>query len=285
MQKGRKLALVDAANNPEKAAITGAFTAALEPLAALMIEHGISTPEAESLLRSVIVHGVHRSERAADPDKVSLSRVALLTGVHRNEVKRILSTPPRIDPEREARRHRANRILTAWHQDPDYISAKGQPINLPVKSQNRKTPNFWTLVERYAPGVWPGLILNELIRVGAVEHCEDSKLKINTRSYSVIGLKTEAIEELGHRARDLANTLVHNLKTQSAPRVCETAVMVDVDPKWIPVLRTKLQRRAKTFIAAVAEDLQSQRVQREDHTPPARIGITVYSFEDIGPEG
>src|SRR5688572_30451079 len=88
--------------NPRKAAVATAAMAAFEPLASLLVEHGISTPEAESLLRSVIVHAVYRRESNGGGGKVSLSRIALLTGVHRNEVKRILSVPPRIDPEREA---------------------------------------------------------------------------------------------------------------------------------------------------------------------------------------
>src|SRR5262245_58042312 len=101
--------------NAPKAAVARAAMAAFEPLADLFVELGVSSPEAESLLRSVLVHGVLRRELEAGK-RANHSRIALLTGVHRNEVKRILSAPPRIDPERETSRHRANRILAAWHE-------------------------------------------------------------------------------------------------------------------------------------------------------------------------
>src|ERR1700722_1114997 len=149
--------------NARKAAVARAAMAAFAPLGNLFVELGVSCPEAESLLRSVLVHGAFSRERGTGEKAVSLSRIALLTGVHRNEVKRILSQPPGIDPSREVRRHRGNRILGAWYTDPDYTDTEGDPKDLEIQSERRRAVTFWSLVEKYAPGVWPRLILDELI--------------------------------------------------------------------------------------------------------------------------
>jgi len=100
-------------------------------------------------------------------------------------------------------------------------------------------------------------------------------------SYGVAGVASEAIEELGHRVRDLIETLAYNLKMPKQPRLCETALTLDVDPRWLPILRNTLKRRTQAFIAAINEDLHNLKMRRKGSaTPPVRIGLSVFSFED-----
>jgi len=184
------------------------------------------------------------------------------------------------------RRHRGNRILAAWYADPDYTNPDGEPKALEIKTTRRRAVSFWSLVKRYAPGVWPRLILDELLRVGAVEEIADEKLRVKMQSYGTAGLEIEAIEDLGDRARDLLETLVHNLQNPSSLRVCETVLTLDADPKWLPVLRNSARRRTKAFLSGLSEEINSPRTSRAAPSDPgARIGITVYSFENPAPEG
>src|ERR1039457_3849889 len=96
-----------------KAVVSRAAMAAVEPLVELFLELGVTSPEAESLLRSVFVHKAR--EWLAKPitaeDSPSDARVSLVTGVHRNFVRSILAEPPRIAAAREQRGHRASRLL------------------------------------------------------------------------------------------------------------------------------------------------------------------------------
>jgi hypothetical protein len=272
--------------DPRKSAVAHAAMAAFAPLGDLFVKLGVSCPEGESLLRSAMVHGAFDRERAASEKSVSLSRIALLTGVHRNEVKRILSTAPGIDPGREVRRHRGNRILAAWHADPDYTNPDGQPKELDLKTTRRRGVSFWALVNRYAPGVWPRLILDELIRVGAVEQVSEQRLKVRMQSYGVAGFDADAIEDLGQRARDLLETLVHNLLNPSSARWCETVLTVDADPKYLPVIRNSIKRRSQSYLSSLTEELNNPRTSRSSRSKPAvRIGVTVYSFEGAVSEG
>jgi hypothetical protein len=271
--------------NARKAAVARAAMAAFAPLGNLFVELGVSCPEAESLLRSVLVHGAYQRERKAGEKSVSLSRIALLTGVHRNEVKRILGAPPGIDPSREVRRHRGNRILSAWFSDPDYTSPDGEPKELDLQSERKRSVSFWSLVEKYAPGVWPRLILDELTRVGAVEEIGEDRLKVKMQSYGVTGFEIEAIEDLGNRAKDLLETLIHNLQNPETARLCETVLTLDADPKWLPVLRSTIKRRAQTLLTGLDPELNSPRTSRKMRSDPSvRIGVTVFSFEATATE-
>jgi hypothetical protein len=259
-----------------------AMMAAFRPLANFCAEYQISTPEAESLLRSVLVHGIFRREQERKKhSKVSVSRVALLAGLHRNEIKRILEVPPRIDPEREARRHRAQRVLSAWQDDPKYLTREGQPKILPLHSKSSARLSFWGLSKEHAPGVWPSLVLDELIRRKAVERLADDRLQISAHTASSASFEHETIDEIEERMQDLLHTLIYNTAAPAVPRLCSTALTLTCDPKWLPVLRNKLERRTRAFLAAVSEDLNSSRTQSLSETePPARMGLTVYSFEN-----
>jgi Family of unknown function (DUF6502) len=259
--------------------------AALEPLAGLFVELGISSPEAESLLRSLLVHSVHRRELERSAKRVNLSKIALLTGIHRNEVKRILASPPGIDPGREAQRHRANRVLSGWHDDPDYQNEKGSPLVLPIEDSRRGQLSFRTLAEHYAPGVYPGLILDELIRVGVVEAVGEQQVKVRARTYREKDVKVQELEELGQRARDLLETLVHNLNHPASSRPCETAIALDVDEQWVAVLRNAWRKPINTLISAANEDINSRRVRVGKGDKKVRVGITAFFFEGPTSEG
>src|SRR5215469_1225037 len=193
-----------------------------EPLVKLLVEHGISSPEAERLLRAVCVREVAKA--SATPGKrPNASRVALVTGVDRGVVRRILKTRHKAG-EVNYRRHRVNRVLAGWHSDASYSSG-GRPLSLPIKTtkaRGHKRSNFWALAKRYAPGVYPGLILSELLRVGAVEKLEDGRLKVLTRRYQDAEFSEESMSEIRTRVRDLMQTMLNNAMESGWPRICRT---------------------------------------------------------------
>ena len=160
--------------------VIGAAEAAFGPLARLLIDHGVSSPEAESLFRAVCVHQVALAQ-AVRGKRPNVSRIALVTGLDRKEVGQILKNPPRVKPALETR-CRANKVLAGWYGDRTFVHM-AKPLALPIKATERKRPSFWMLVNRYAPDVYPGLILSELSRVGALEKLQDGRVRARTRRY------------------------------------------------------------------------------------------------------
>jgi hypothetical protein len=165
----------------ERDSLVSAVTGVFRPLARALMDHGVSVPEAESLLRAVSVHEVANVQTARGK-RPNASRIALLTGLDRKEITRILRQAPRIDPALEARCHRANKVLSGWYGDRTFVH-NDKPLVLPIKTEKRKRPSFWMLASRYAPGVYPGLILNELSRVGALEKLRDGRVRVRMRWY------------------------------------------------------------------------------------------------------
>lgn len=160
-------------------ALMNALEALFRPLARVLVDQGVSSPEAESLLRAVCVHEVADAQ-----ERPNASRIAFLTGLDRKEVSRILKHPPRANPALEGRCHLANKVLAGWHTDRAFVH-DGRPLLLPIKARERKRPSFWMLARRYAPDVYPGLILRELSRVGALERLHDGRVRPRMRRYRV----------------------------------------------------------------------------------------------------
>ena len=253
------------------------------PLARLLVEHGVSSPESESLLRAVCVHQAAKAESARGK-KPNISRIALVTGVDRGDVARILESPPGVAPAVDRRRHRVNRVLTGWYSDRRFLDS-GRPLTLPIKAGMRKNPTFWSLASLYAPGVYPGLILSELCRVGAAEKLEGGRVRVRMRRYQAKEFSPEILDEMGPRVRDLLQTMLSNATRSRAPLVCQMVQATNVDERFAPIIRKTLADRSQAMLTGVQEELESSRWRRVDaKSPRVRIGLTVFCHEDYHQE-
>lgn len=256
--------------------------AVFQPLATLLVEHGISSPEAERLLRAVCIREVARGD-AAHGNKPNASRVALVTGVDRGDVTRILKGQSS-NGDTPGGRHRVDKVLSGWHSDASYSSG-GRPRTLPIRLENYKERSFWTLARRYAPGVYPGLILSELLRIGAVETVEEGSVRVRAKQFRALEFSSESVNELGARVRDLMQTILNNATEASWPRVCRTVEITDIDPRFLPLIRKMLADRSEAALAGVQEELRSNRWKRTDpNRRGVRVGLTVYTYEEEQPE-
>ena len=215
--------------------------------------------------------------------KLNASRVALVTGVDRGEVTRILNSHSKAKTG-DTRRHRVNRLLAAWHSDPEFSNG-GRPLVLPIKPGDRKRGSFWALAKQCAPGVYPGLILSELLRVGAVETIENGRIKVLARHYQAAEFTEESISEIRTRVRDLMQTMLNNATEANWPRVCRTVETTEIDPKFLPLIRKMLSDRSEAALSGVQEELTSTRWKRTGASRPGvRVGLTVFTHEETESE-
>lgn len=264
---------------PKKTAVLGAVEAVFAPLAQLLLEHGVSSPDSEMLLRAVCVHQAAKAE-GVPGKKPNISRIALVTGVARGDVTRILESRPGADPAVDTGRHRVDRVLTGWHSDPRFLVGQ-RPLVLPIKKNSRNGPSFWSLASRYAPGVYPGLILGELCRVGAVEKLAGERVRVRMRRYKSKELSYQVLREMGARVGDLLQTILSNATRSESPRFCRMAQITSVDATFLPLIRKMLVDRSQAVLSGVQEELNSKRWKRcASNGPRVRIGLTIFSHED-----
>jgi hypothetical protein len=254
--------------------------AAVEPLVELFLELGITSPEAESLLRGLFVHNSRRwlasQGDRSDPSDV---QVALVTGVHRNFVRRLLAEPPKIAEARQRKGHAAARLLRAWHSDPRYLDSSGKPRDLPQKG---RAPSFEALARAYLRGLTPGVVLRELQRAGVVEMLAEQRVRARSRSVRVRGLNVANITELGQRTKQLVGTSLHNLRGRRDRLFCDSTAGIEVSEDRMPVVREVINRRASAFLQSLEAELSSERRRRGALRSGKRVRLAVTVFEAQG---
>jgi hypothetical protein len=204
-----------------KLAALGTASAIFETLAPHLIESGVTSSEAETLLRAVCVHAAARSF-AQHGRRPNASQISIKTGVDRHVVADILKTPPRVDGGLETRRDATSRVIAGWLSDPHYFKG-GLPLALPIGDPQSRGRTIWSLVEEHAPGVWPRLVIDELIRLDLVEALPDGTLRYAHKADSKPIKTTVALDEPSSQLlRDAISSQLNDMKPRATPVVAQS---------------------------------------------------------------
>jgi uncharacterized protein DUF6502 len=178
--------------------------------------------------------------------------------------------------------HPSRRVLAGWFDDPKFLQANGDPDVLPVFGKRR---SFERLVAQYSGGIPVRAMLDELLRIGAVEQLPNQRVRPNVRIPISSGLTSNSIAILGERTRDLLGTLIRNTRTSTKPLFEATALSDEVDRDWAPMIRKEIAAQGISFIGG-ANSLLSRFPSRQKRASdsaasfPMRLGVTVFYFEE-----
>jgi hypothetical protein len=258
--------------------------ATFEGLVPLLIQHGITSPEAEALLRAVCVHAAAKTQEKSR--RPNVSRVSVKTGVDRHTVAALLKEPPNVDKGSTARRDAISRVIDGWFSDPEY-SDKGSPRDLEIGDASSKGRSVWSLVQRYAPGVWPRLILDELIRVDYVDTLPSGQLRWKRAPSPKPVSRRSNPESASQLMRDAVHALFSDSTQRDARRTWRTAQSVEIEHEDLPVVRKMLRERLNTMFAWITDELNSARWRRDiaGSNTGVRVGLSGFTFEEPLPKG
>ena len=248
-----------------------------------MLRHGLSAYDFSRIANIAFVQAA-RDILNEQGKPLSFSRVSTITGLHRHVVSDIVSAGTDIGPDpaidKEYRRNRLARVLTGWYESPAYTDRDGKPRPLQFDGPE---PSFTSLVRNFSGDIYPTIILDELVQVGAVRKLKDGSLRAVTRRYTLGGADPAAIEQLGQSARDLFGTLEHNLAAPAESRLYDdTVVSVTFDRAALPLFRRLLRQRGEAFL----EDIDGWITEHEKPDLPdtTRAGVTIRMFVDDEPQ-
>jgi hypothetical protein len=264
-------------SEPLKLALLAALRRILEPLARLMVDAGIGVGEFHELAKVAFVKAAR--ERSSGSGKPNHSSIALLTGLRRVEVKALLDIDESIEPAPERNRHRAERVLAGWWSDPEFLDTQGRPKVLPAAGARG---SFEALARKYSGEPRIRALRTELIRAKAVTRLPDGSLQALSRTFANARWEPSGVAVLGERVRDLLDTLVHNLRHPSRPRYARTVMSDRIDPKALALLQRDLSTSADVLCDTADDALHdpASNVGRTANTPAARLGLTVFVFEE-----
>jgi hypothetical protein len=266
--------------NPLERAIDLAVARLLRPLFRVLLRHGKSYQAFDALARRTFVE-VAMDDFGIPGKKPSVSRASILSGLSRKEVQRLLQAPALEDVGTGERRNRAARVLTAWLRDADFIDPQGDPRPLELEGER----GFAALVKRHSGDMPVRALLDELLRVGAVERLPDGRVALLSRGYVPRQGASEMVDMLGTDVADLIATIDHNLhQTDQAPRFQRKVMYRGVPVQALPAFRALSAQQAQALLEQLDQWLQnadSGQPNGTDTSPGARVGMGIYYFEEL----
>jgi hypothetical protein len=269
---------------PIMEAINGSISSAvvkmLRPLIRILLRNGLPYGAFADLAKGVYV-SVAFEESGIRGKKPSTSRVSIITGLSRKEVNRVKNLPDHDDPGASDRYNRAARVISGWTRDSAYTDQDGNPLDLPIEGA---VSTFSQLVKQYSGDVPHRAILDELVRVGAVQRTSDNRVRLLTNAYVPRTGDVEKIEILGTDAADLISTIDHNLQNGSMDPFFQRKVSYDNLPsEAINDIRMLARENGQKLLEHL--DGRISQVDRDINpevhgTGRMRAGVGIYYFEE-----
>lgn len=244
----------------------------MEPLARLMIAHGVTIASASELMKRALIAAAERDLGPGTTD----SRVSLVTGLHRKDVKRL-----RGDPMPIARRSTTNAcalLIAEWSHRADHIDQNGRPLA-------KTRAQFDALVRSSRLDLPPATVLGALRDQGAVT--EDGNLISLVNDIYLASPDTEA--SLIAFEKNLAAHLdaaTENLLTKefAAPFLERAAHFNQLSDASLATLDTEARQAAMDMLRTLnARALELQQSDAGKGTGRFTIGAYVFNQNDKDP--
>ncbi len=266
-------------------AIAAAITKLLQPIVMFLLRNGVPYQTFADIAKRLYVD-LATDKFAIPGRKQSKSRVAILTGLSRREVLRVKRLPEQDDPGALDRINRAARVIAGWLRDRGFSDESGQPTDLPFEGGNI---SFRQLVKRYSGDAPARAVLDELMRVGVVDHTPDGMIRLLERSYIPKTGEIDKIAILGRDTSDLVSTIDHNICHPDAPFFQRRVNYDNLPSEVLPELKNLAGEQSQ----ALLERMDRWMSERDRDVNPRMAGtgrkravIGIYYFqEDYRGEG
>jgi hypothetical protein len=247
---------------PEPALAAQAIANVLQPLARLMIDHGLQLPSMVEILKQALVNEAAAAYGLADKGS-SDTRIALLTGVHRKDVKRLRETSEAAGPPAPMVPVAAS-VVARWISEPRFLNAD-QSARALARTPGRGSagePDFTNLVAEVSRDVGARAVLDELERLGVVELRDDGYVALRSTGF----VPQEGLSESFHfLSTNISNHLaaaVHNLapNRRGPPMLEQSAFAAGLTLEQVDQLH---QQARQLWASAVRPFLQSATVAEQ----------------------
>jgi len=261
--------------------LLSAYRKLLRPLVRILIRNGVSFSELAEILKNVFVEVAER-DFDLPARRTSQSRIAILTGLTRKEVakqKAILDSGGALNLVSNL--NRVTRVLLGWHTDPEFTGPYGMPLELPFETDSGS--DFVSLVRRHSGDMAPRAMLDELLRVGAVERLATGAFKVLMRAYIPESFHPDALQRFSEVVRDFINTYEFNIGKRPGLGRFERIVIADngLREDLMPAFDALIRTKGQNLLVELDNWLSAQELSAKAKNKGAkriRTGVGIYHF-------
>jgi len=249
----------------------------LVPLVKILLRHGVPYQVFAEEAKKVFLD-VADAEFALSGRKQSSARVAILTGISRKEISRMRNNSEATASGTQDTVNRAARVISAWVTDPEFQAAPGEPMELAIDGNE---PSFTSLVRKHSGDMLVRAMLDELVRVGAVE-VHDRHARLVNRAYIPANSEVEKLRILGTDVAALIETINHNLLHKDTPLFQRKVYYNNLPKEALTEIRALSREHGQQLIELVDKLMQTH---DRDVNPESQgqgqcaAGVGVYYFE------
>jgi Family of unknown function (DUF6502) len=263
-----------------KTTLLSTFRPLMRPLVRVLLRNGVSYGEFAEILKNVFVDAAQDILQIPD-SKDSVTRLAITAGLSRLEVSRLVNQTEEDAEALAGRLSRVGRLLTGWHQDPEFTGPYGIPYEVAFNAAPGRR-SFTELVRRYTSDVPAQDMLEELIRIGTVRDLGTGYYRVLARSYIPSAADPAKFHAMSVAFTDLAKTLDQNLKPDEDHKIFERRVWAPngITPTDAMAFDVYVKDRGQQFL----ENLDDWLTNRGSELPNAttddrvKVGVAVYMF-------
>jgi len=255
----------------------------LRRVARLLIRAGVRFDEFADLARGVYVETAIRDgfESSKLPSR---ARIAAVTGLSRRQVDRYIDNEGGLllaDPALMVIAVMAVEVLHKWHSIPEYAGPYGIPLELQFDVPADRC--IRSLVALVMPKADPRVVLEELLRIGAVVPSGSQYFRAVSRSFVMPDAASpQLIEHFGRTLSRLAATLDYNMNPRNSKRRLERRVAADrgLPIELVPEFEKFARSRAVDFLVELDNWLAPYLSEEGETAERIETGVNVFLYAD-----
>jgi hypothetical protein len=253
----------------------------LRPIVRILIRAGIRFDEFAELARGVYVESAIR-DGLDHASSLTRARISVVTGVTRQQVNYYIDNDGALPSASPTLAGVLVEVLQKWHTDPQYVGPYGIPLELEFEvSSGRSFRSLVVLVDAKAN---PGIVLEELLRVGSVTYSGEKHFRAVSRYFMMPEpMSPQQVEYFGNTLTRLAKTLEFNMSPRNSEKRLERFVVADrgLPEEVLPQFASYARDRTSEFLLDL-DNWLTPYSSSEDTDPSPRIatGVNVFLYVD-----
>jgi hypothetical protein len=271
-----------------RAQLIFSFRKILKPMIRILLKAGVPYTEFREVLKGAYVEAAVRDKIPGHEGPLTRAMISDYTEVPLADVNRFIDDPRLLAPPGPTNWGIIAEVMHIWSTDEQYLGPYGLPLELDLEATPDK--NLSILIYRADPLANPEAVLRDMVEWGVVKPIGKRHYRVTARSMLFADVLTpHALEYFGRTITDLANTIVHNMKSDGHKRL-QRSVLADELPEYVlPEFEALLKDRVQKLLLDIDDWLSANKAH---WTEPAKLvptGLTVFHHiaeaEDMTPLG